>query len=1768
MKTRYLWLTGAAVVLALLISGTAFAEGEVPDVPAATVPDASPAEVPQEPVAEISQEPAAVASDTSPAEVPVAPAVEGPAAAPAETQITTGEAAVVVDEALPPAEPVLVEIPQEQTPIEAASAEPAVIEEAAIAPVEELAVVAEPVVVEEPVLVDAAGEPLVLASVESAEILAAADPYFTSGGTTYSFYQAVGACGGAPNCFDGLSNPIQASIDYIQVNATTPDDGNIYVEKATYSGAVTVNGSLANLNSLTGLVGLPTAGLFPTINGALTLTNLANGFYLAGFNVSGGVTISDSSGKFEVENVSGTLTFDNVNASGSSGDGIHVNHHKGNIVLIDVTSSNNTSDGVFIENPIAGNVTINNSQFNNNGNGCGVNLHAKGIVSIDNVTADKNYTGLDLYAYSSLTVKNSEASNNHTNGIYAGSLGKPVTFETVNANNNGNYGSYEGIYLDNTGAASFKNVTVNSNTDIGMYIYSTSAVTMTGVTAVDNGNNGIQVYLPTNTVTINGAFANNNGLSGIVVESRGFSLRNLITVNNSEYGLSTILTGTSGLIDKAAANNNGSWGIYFDTPDPYPSVVAAITLNNVTADTNFGGIYLKSRGAVTITNSNATNSTGDSGFYIATIGAVKLSNIWAGNNAGNGLKIEGLYTYDGSMNPISMISPASVTINTSAATNNFNGFVNNGLADDEGIGMNGAQIISQRPVVINNFYANNNINDHGLQILGPYLYISGAFTQQRSGAVTITCILPNRRNDANGNMVGVEVYSAGTVTLDGLNTNDNANEGVAVDTLGAIVLKNASDNHNDGGDSISLYNDSGTAYMPITINNLEVNNTQLNWTAALYVVSKGAITINGLNLQDNNCTGAYLSNAVGGRGNISISNANFEKNSESGLYVSSNGGILLTNVNVYDSGLDGATLFNSKAPSIMPISITNSEFSRNGMYGLMASSRGVITLRNVSAHENSSRGIELYNNFTGATAGMSLTNVTAENNNDTGLYFLTNGSATLTTINTNGNAKRYGGISEGHTVQDFFNLKDLDKWVFAAEHDVSYYFLLKADADEALNRAEFNPVIELYDSSDNLIAISPTCFENTSCEFDFRPDDFGLGTDKYYVKVGSDNNNGYYRLSLNDLDPSDSTDAFWVAGTDANALGSITVNGIEAHNNSLVGLWTTIKGSGATTLSGLHISDNGTQGVSISSNTGTITLSSDNFSHWNGYEGVMIFTNGAVSVRKLDANDNGHATSSLGFLIRDDSTPMALSLSNIGVNNNGGGGLWVKSTLGITLTNIDASNNDNNGIYADNCLHAGGVCAGTGNISLNKVYSRINQGAGIMLVSKGNISMTSVVANANRLNGIFLDNCIDDGSSNCAGTGNISLTTGTINNNGSTGLEATSKGSITLNTVEASGNGDGGVSLNNQFNGSTANIILSKVTADNNNNRGISTTSHGSLVMANLDASSNAKLWGYMDIGQTVQDFYNPGKGPDQWGFTAEFGTHYTLLLQADASWPLNRFTFDPEMHLFDENGDEVTTGISIIHGINTYYQIDWDPGVGADGTFYVEVSSPSGSGFYRLSINDGDPGDSTAIFFANGLAYQVDGNVTLTGINTFNDNSVAGLIGDNFGTVSLANASAFGNGTEGLKVVNQSGTGNVTLSGANFSNNNGWEGLRLETSGAVSIANLDSSNNSQDGIYIRANGTGKAVSLLNVTSIGNMMKGLDLISHGITTINNYRGWFNGKDGAFVDTYANNLTVLNSTFMCNGHYGLGYGDYVAPFTFTDIGNIYMCNASGDLVPES
>lgn len=1203
MKAK-VFCPAALVLLAMLvISGTVFAEGEV--LPAA----------PEEPAETLE------------------------AAPPAE--------AALLDEVAVPAEPVAVDTPLEPAP-KAAEAETPVLE---------------------PLLVNASGDPLLLATEASADLLENTDPYFSVGATKYCFVPVIATCDASCNVCEHSATPIQASIDYINTSGIIPTNGRVYVEKATYSGNVTVDGSRTYLDQVTGMVGLPSGGLFPTISGSLSLLNLTNGFTLLGLNVSGGILVEHSENKFVFDMVSGNLFFDSVDAYGAGGHGIYIKNHKGNITMEDVDANNNSNltgdaSGLFIENMVSGTVTIRLSDFyenqehgiyflNNKGmiilndigvftNGekgltvetpnlysmtitdsffynntsAGIKLDGPGSIIIDNVSANENANGINvLGGFNSLVIKNTEVEDNWASGIKVDGTGKPVSLENITAigNNYGWQSDNDGIRLNNVGTVVARNIIANYN-----------------------NYNGINIYAPNSLVTLIGAVAKDNNSAGIIIESRGAILKNIVA-NDNDYdeGISVYLSGGSALLENVVASENYHEGVEIEA---YPGIVTPVVLKDVNANGNEEtGIDITVLGPVTLTNIgvNDTNGGGD-GIYISTNGAVNIKNAMVIWNEGNGIYVRtraaislfGIVAqenyksgvdldnclYDGTI----CLGTGGISVkNASGKMNEFsrNGYfglwvetkgaimLTNALAydnDADGVFLTNRRGGSIAPITVNtlggvrNDFSGNGKNDSFYPLPDPYMVLNNGLSALSAGNITVTNTdAYENENEGDGMVLDTKFSTAPrTVTLTNSNTSDNDYPGIVIFSRGNIILANVISDNNANGGGIRLDN-------------------CLDW----------------LDVEDGVCVGS--------------------------------GSIKLTNVKT----------------------------SWNQGIGLEVDSKGTITANSLYSSGNRNNGIFLFNQYTGSIAGMLLNGITAEDNGYTGIDLTTNGSLVMANMNALGNALTHWGMDVGSTVQNFYNENHgEDHWGFDAVPGTAYTFYLRADSWDGINPFDFDPYLELWDEyEENQITsgVSITHVANDYYRITWTP---GAGQGGWYwLVVSSTNNNGFYRLSVNDADPSNPY-TYWADGLLINHATNVTLSGSNTFmENELAGIYSETGGN--VTLANVNAWDNGTEGIRVDNlaGSGSVTILGSNVIAKNGWTGLDVATNGVVKISNLYSNGNGLD----GLFIDANGYGKAVTLTNIVAMWNGKSGIEMEEGDAgadgiVTLNGVRAWFNNWDGASIDN----------------------------------------------------------------------------------------------------------------------------------------------------------------------------------------------------------------------------------------------------------------------------------------------------------------------------------------------------------------------------------------------------------------------------------------------------------------------------------------------------
>jgi hypothetical protein len=1025
-------------------------------------------------------------------------------------------------------------------------------------------------------------------------------------------------------------------------------------------------------------------------------------------------------------------------------------------------------------------------------------------------------------------------------------------------------------------------------------------------------------------------------------------------------------------------------------------------------------------------------------------------------------------------------------------------------------------------------FAINKIAELGLMPTDRKLYVE-------AGDYTENVVIGNSMSLLNG-LIGVD--GSGFTTINGdITIEDNINGftlsgftingGVSVfNSVGALLLEDL-DITNPSSNGIMVMGENwGDPHVgSVTMKNVRSND---NYWAGAVIQSTGAIKITDSEFSRNN-----LGQPFGASTNLSLS----VSNSVSGIAVD------LINVESNDNDADGIWIRNSNGKVTLTKVTANNNLNRgilvlawskggtvnqvaangNGAEGvLFVGQYAPVSINNAVAKGNAAQGLYVY------AKGATLKNIITENNGLDGLFLnMTSGSALLENITSSGNA------GYGLDLQTDSNSPFTLKYVMAVSNGKTG---INIETPGAVTLTSIQSKLN-NEKGVKIISMGKVSISTIVSSFN---DEEGLlieGFPYEYVDEFSVSHILAYYC------PTSVTLTSAKNAAMANSFEGNGLSGIEIHSDRPINLYN------------FKAVDNGSYGVyvygfdyevlvdvdtntwiPVQKNSGAVKVSTTipnylNLSQWNDMFGLAIYSDYTVVLENTVASFNQlHGMDVQSFY-------NTITVKNVKANDNFGGGAIFRNADALTPKSITLTN-----------------------VEFNRNMTDWG-GSGVDIHSRGAITITNLAANGNGSSGASMQNELSG-----LGRGNITLTNATLNGNGYLGLEAYSNGTITLKNVEGSNNGDYGLFLNNNYPGFTPGITLNTVNANENQNSGISVGTYGNLTVVNATASKNARTHGGAWVDGTIQDYYNGNLGPDRWYFEAEEGQAYTIFLRADgqgASGLLNEWEMDPIMTLFDQYSNAITSGVVFNHLEYDYYQIDWTPGSGEGGLYYVDVSA-SADGFYRFSINDLDPTYADYSYWVNGLGYTARGNVSLTGSNTFNGNSLAGLIGWSDKAVTVSNVEASDNGTEGIYIDNQNGIANVTLSGENAVINNGWQGLRIDTNGAVSVTKLDAFQNRLDGIRILANTAGKTVLLKNVYLLLNGQNGLTLESNGVTTLNNVVAFLNQSSGAYVNTHAYNLNAINSVFMRNTDYGMMVTGYPSPFLFTYSTSTFFANTNEDL----
>jgi len=591
----------------------------------------------------------------------------------------------------------------------------------------------------------------------------------------------------------------------------------------------------------------------------------------------------------------------------------------------------------------------------------------------------------------------------------------------------------------------------------------------------------------------------------------------------------------------------------------------------------------------------------------------------------------------------------------------------------------------------------------------------------------------------------------------------------------------------------------------------------------------------------------------------------------------------------------------------------------------------------------------------------------------------------------------------------------------------------------------------------------------------------------------------------------------------------IIINGFSAIGNKGDGLDIEAYG-GAVTIKNAVLMNNSSLGGDPTWGYG-LWVYEDSFSNFtlenvvatgNSEDGLYISTTGVVTIKSVTSYGNGKS----GLRIAGDEGDLEPAARSVNVTNsnffyNYHDNLLVSALGPITLSGVSINNsNDEGGAYLDNSQSLLPAPVTVTSSSFNG-----NQGAGLTVLSKGSITLNTITASGNNSYGVYLDNFTFMGA-----TGGITMLAtygvNTIHSNGDDGLQINTTRNITLNKLTVSGSSEDGINVENA--GPTSNLLLNDVSSWGNDGWGIAAEVGGTVTWNRGGAWDN-------------------GQDPLQEGGGAELRNYFSGLPK---NITLKDVVFDGNLGdhglSLETLGSITLTNISA-SGNTEGAGIHFEALEGQGGNFTILRTKPEG---YNTINNNG----------LEGLYIFTRGNITLNRVqvnenvsqNAHLDTCQSLGVCKGVGAVMIKGTSSFPvqfNGrrsNEGLFIF---AAGNITLSGIQV-NQNAVDGLDATSiNGSVSVLGMGNqfNHNGQDltaqggGVIIYAKGNitlmnfqaeendGKGVLLDNTSGIGNIT-----ITATVPNFTN-RVYNNTEQG--MEIFSNGIVLVNKVNVAENDNG-------------------------------
>ncbi len=1149
-----------------------------------------------------------------------------------------------------------------------------------------------------------------------------------------------------------------------------------------------------------------------------------------------------------------------------------------------------------------------------------------------------------------VALKMSSSTENGGNGYNILAKGAITIADTYLAGN-----GESGYYLDNSMATAPAAITLTNtnsydNGQDGYEIYSRGAVTLNNFHGSDNDLGGL--YVNTCIDWDDDGVCNNTGTGTVTLTNTGAAFNE--TARNGENGLSIISKGAITIIN-TDTYENGGLGAYIDNsgattaaPVTIKVNVPATTWNGYSANGE-GGVEIFSRGTVTISDMSADYNGGTGAF---------IFNIPPGLAAGNAVTIsdsdffmnndgDDLTTEDG----LVVISKGAITLLNVSSTENFGtGAVLNNMAGTAGVTIN----------------AGTNRGNYFLWNAEDGLFI------QTNGAVLLTNINASG-NDEMGAFIDNRTGTAGVT----IKETGNWGMGINLDDLWSY---GSSFSHNDSN--------------------------------GLVILTDGAVSVT-YNLASYNGNNGIIIDNTSGTGTVSLLGnpatwGDAFGNGSSGINVFSKGNVTFSYVNASENGDFGGIIVNY--PGTGSVTLTNALFEYNRS-GLSIITSGAVTWKYGSAWDNYEAGAFI-NNLVDVLPGkpVTISNVEANENGETGLTIISKGAVTITNVSANNNSANYYEIEYGQTWHD--NMSNDQTWWFAGTGGESV--TISVDSDN------FTPSFYITDSDGNYIDGADGFEGSASVTFTLP----GLISGEYQIHLLTDMGwDGLgYDISIYDgpTAPSDwdeySNEASGIFVDNSEGINvpvSITnTYGTWNGNNSATDI--IVLSSGAVTLSNMDLNDSSGNGLLIDNTTvgltsPGVTLTNVNFYNNDG-SGAEVYTDGAIVIKGSNANGNG----GYGYNLDNDSGNAPVTLTGFDVNVNGDTGILVSSKGALTLTTVYSSGNYGTGLDLTTL----------GAVTFNGVNAYGNMGYGALVVTPSTFTIIQPAVGGNSFGNNMLD-----------------------------GLNVTAGGKITLAKVNANGNGwwidddtidtyAYGIYLDNDaYLFGTAPVSLTNLQTSWNTVDGLFITTASAVTLTGANAEEN------INFGIRLYQVPGPALAPviTLTDITTNYNGMDGLYVDVYGNIITNKLN---SMGNGGTGANLLTQGNGTVTVLNTkgYNFVGFNGGVGLniESDRAVNVTGVEALG----NTQDG-------VVIWNDTSASVPATVTVNSL-LLRSNGLTGLAIHSYGVVTVNNTWAVSNGQDDTPPLNASRDGILIVTYANtFINNsnainNAWAGIYVNMVPAI----------------------------------------------------------------------------------------------------------------------